>query len=116
MHFPEFPGKEMFAIAVFHQIHCLYHMQSFIDTLALQIRSRDWELDEGALGHMDHCFNYLRNEVMCASDLTLEGQAQTLGWMDRDGTDGTGGTHVCRDFEEVKGWAEGKRVYDNLHL
>lgn len=53
---------------------------------------------------------------MCNADTTLEGQAQTEGWRDTPGTDGTGGVHVCRDYDEVVAWAEGRRLYDVVHL
>ncbi len=53
---------------------------------------------------------------MCASDTTLEGQAQDNTSRENVGTDGTGGTHVCRDYEELRAWAEGRRLYDVTHL
>lgn len=35
---------------------------------------------------------------MCAADVTLEGKTEE--------GDGWGSRHVCRDFEQVRGWAE----------
>lgn len=91
-------------------------MTAYIDTLVLQMRNQDTTIDEHKLMHNNHCFNYLRNAIMCASDTTLEGQAQDNTSRENVGTDGTGGTHVCRDYEELRAWAEGRRLYDVTHL
>ncbi|KAG9204307.1 hypothetical protein G6514_001381 [Epicoccum nigrum] len=120
MHFDKYPalrGKNTYVLAVFHQMHCLYHMQAYMDTLAMQIRAGNMTLDEHKLIHNDHCFNYLRNAIMCAADTTLEGQ---IVRPDHDpsvaGTDGTGAMHVCKNWDEVVRWAEGNRLYDKAHL
>lgn len=112
MHFDYAPGKESYAIAVFHELHCLYHMTAFVDELVMKIRNKDWTVNEGALGHNDHCFNYLRNAVMCAADTTLEGQSQEPMFKDVAGTDGTGATHICRNYDEVYAWADKYRLTD----
>ncbi|EAT76501.2 hypothetical protein SNOG_16129 [Parastagonospora nodorum SN15] len=112
MHFDVSPGKELFAIAVFHQLHCLMHISAFLDKLTMKIRNREWTLDEQALAHNDHCFNYIRSALMCAADTTLEGQAQSNVLGDAAGTDGTGAVHICRNFDEVSAWAEKRRETD----
>jgi hypothetical protein len=112
MHFPESPGKELFTIAVFHELHCLMHISAFLDKLTMKIRNKDWLLDDEALAHTDHCFNYLRSALMCASDTTLEGQAQSDLQKGAHGTDGTGAVHNCRNYDEVYAWAENRRVTD----
>lgn len=43
---------------------------------------------------------------MCFGDTTLEGQTQTPGLENVPGTDGTGATHVCRNFEEIRAFAD----------
>ncbi|KAF1349382.1 hypothetical protein EJ07DRAFT_140339 [Lizonia empirigonia] len=116
IHIPSLPGKDVFAIAVFHQMHCLYHMTAYIDTLVLQMRAGNMTIDEQKLSHNDHCFNYLRNAIMCTADTTLEGQALTHGERETPGTDGTGAVHVCRDYDGVFTWAERNRLYDVAHL
>lgn len=112
MHFPQNPHHDVYALAVFHELHCLMHISAYLDKLVLQIRRRDFVLDEGELGHNDHCFNYLRNALMCCGDTTLEGQSQADMFRDVPGTDGTGAVHVCRRYEEVVAWAEGRRITD----
>ncbi|KAL5113995.1 hypothetical protein ACEQ8H_008100 [Pleosporales sp. CAS-2024a] len=113
MHFDAASGKELFTMAVFHELHCLMHISAYLDRLVMQIRNRDWVVDEDALWHNDHCFNYLRNALMCAADLTLEGQSQSEMLKDVPGTDGTGASHTCRNYDEVYAWADGKRVTDH---
>jgi hypothetical protein len=109
MHYPQAPGKHVYTIAVFHEMHCLMHISESIDKLVMQIRNKDFVLDEGTIGHNDHCFNYLRNALMCCGDTTLEGQSQAKMFEHIAGTDGTGAMHVCRNYEEISAWAE-KRV------
>lgn len=81
-----------------------------MDDLIMQIRNKNFVLDESKLLHNDHCFDYIRNAIMCFGDTTLEGQSQTPGLEDIPGTDGTGAIHVCRNFDEVSKWAEMKRL------
>jgi hypothetical protein len=119
MHFDEFErlrGKHTYVLAVFHQMHCLFHMQMYMDRLAVQMRAGNTTLDEKGLIHNDHCFDYLRNAIMCTADTTLEGQIEGEDWDGEAGTDGTGGVHVCRSWDEVKGWAERNRLYDVVHF
>lgn len=119
MHFDEYPvlrGKDTYVLAVFHQMHCLYHMQAYMDVLAMQIRAGNTTLDERKLIHNDHCFNYLRNAIMCTADTTLEGQIEGEDWDGEAGTDGTGAMHVCKNWDEVVSWAERNRLYDLAHL
>lgn len=58
---------------------------------------------------MAHCFDYLRQAIMCAGDMTLERTA-----IEADGTrsvTGWGDRHVCpRDFEAARAWT-GERKY-----
>ncbi|KAF2030395.1 hypothetical protein EK21DRAFT_65519 [Setomelanomma holmii] len=118
MHFDlSSPDKEVYAVAVFHQLHCLMHMSGYIDKLMMQIRNKDFRLDEGEIGHNDHCFNYLRNALMCCGDTTLEGQSQAKMFEHVAGTDGTGAVHVCRNYYEISAWTVGKKVvntYESL--
>ncbi|KAF1847750.1 uncharacterized protein K460DRAFT_275988 [Cucurbitaria berberidis CBS 394.84] len=112
MHFLQTPDKDVYAIAVFHELHCLMHMSGYIDKLVMKIRNKDFTLDEGEIGHNDHCFNYLRNALMCCGDTTLEGQSQAPMFKNVSGTDGTGAVHICRNYDEITVWAEGRRITD----
>ena len=112
MHYARNPGQEVFAIAVFHELHCLMKISEYMDKLIMKIRNRDFTLHEGEIGHNDHCFNYLRNALMCCGDITLEGQASAPMSKDVPGTDGTGAVHVCRNYDEIVAWAEGRKLID----
>jgi hypothetical protein len=103
-------NQPLYSIAVFHEMHCLMHMADYIDELVMQIRNKDFTLNEGQIGHNDHCVNYLRNAIMCCGDTTLEGQSQAEMFKDVPGTDGTGAVHVCRNYDEISAWAEKRRV------
>jgi hypothetical protein len=58
---------------------------------------------------MDHCFDYLRQGIMCASDTSLEWAVDVTHEVSSHGVDGWGVTHVCRDFTAVVAWAEKNR-------
>lgn len=57
---------------------------------------------------MVHCFDYLRQAVLCAGDMALEGESVEMN----GGTDGWGNEHVCKNREEMFRWIEGNRVAD----
>jgi hypothetical protein len=109
-HFELSPDQHIYNIAVFHEIHCLMHMSGYIDKLIMQIRNKDFTIDESLVGHNDHCVNYLRNALMCCGDTTLEGQSQAKVFEHIVGTDGTGAVHVCRSYDDIRAWAEKRRV------
>ncbi|KAK5636922.1 hypothetical protein RRF57_012634 [Xylaria bambusicola] len=56
---------------------------------------------------MQHCFDYLRQALMCAADPTLEIRNESI-----NGVTGWGTSHQCRDFEALKRWTEQHR-YNN---
>ncbi|KAI0059992.1 hypothetical protein BV25DRAFT_1828412 [Artomyces pyxidatus] len=49
-----------FAVSMFHQLHCLGRIRSAISTNA------------GASPEVEHCFNYLRQMMLCQADVALE--------------------------------------------
>jgi len=72
---PKNKDSEVYTVSMFHQLHCL-----------IAIRSHLWGLDSASKSHnqtaldklyadtmhMDHCFDYVRQALMCAGDMTLE--------------------------------------------
>lgn len=56
---------------------------------------------------MEHCFDYLRQALICAADPALEERDDTIG-----GVRGWGTTHQCRNFEALKKWARDHRYSD----
>ncbi|RAL11738.1 uncharacterized protein BO97DRAFT_453893 [Aspergillus homomorphus CBS 101889] len=122
-------GKNLYAVAVFHQMHCLYAIMAAYDDLVAgkssMHKSRDaHEHDhfhhhentdgddlEGPHGHVNHCFQYLRESLLCCGDTALEGQGQRK----QPGTDGTGAVHECKDFDAIMAWADERRIMDGKH-
>ncbi|EGP91139.1 uncharacterized protein MYCGRDRAFT_89178 [Zymoseptoria tritici IPO323] len=57
-------------------------------------------LPEGLTGeHVYHCFDYLRQSLMCAGDTALEGADPASNGT--TGTHGLGVTHVCKDWDAL---------------
>ena len=109
--------KEVYMLSVFHQLHCLVRpslsgmgrvrrepnlmVQIGKQTAIVEAYGRlrinntvaqaDW--------HFMHCVDYLRQSILCAADTTVEGSGN--GW---------GATHVCKNFDDVKEWAEHRAV------
>ncbi|EHK48085.1 hypothetical protein TRIATDRAFT_305832 [Trichoderma atroviride IMI 206040] len=110
-------GNNTYSIAVFHQLHCLYIVMDMYNSLldpTSEYRT-DPELsafDSDAQDHVQHCFRYLRQSVTCCGDTTLEGHIPNSPL---NGTDGTGATHVCKNFDAIRTWAEHRRVVDEKH-
>ncbi|KAE8418450.1 hypothetical protein BDV36DRAFT_295094 [Aspergillus pseudocaelatus] len=98
-------------IAVFHQLHCLhailvayYAAVEESDVAKGAQRPDDYLQQTGtrmAPSHIRHCFDYLRQTLMCAADTNMEvldPQTHT--------TSGWGQGRQCRDYDEVVKWAE----------
>ncbi|KAL1601760.1 hypothetical protein SLS60_006675 [Paraconiothyrium brasiliense] len=102
------------AIAAYHQIHCLHGIRIAYYTRVNELYKLQGKhslvnqyIDNmGAnvhLYHLDHCFEYLRQALICAADSNLEdlvvddkGRAEAPGW---------GTERVCRDFEGLGRWS-----------
>ncbi|KAF9017605.1 hypothetical protein BDZ89DRAFT_1022061 [Hymenopellis radicata] len=82
------PEYRVYALDLFHQIHCLRNMR-----LALATDDHTPKME----GHIQHCLNFIRMLALCNPNLTLE-PADVL---DRDfETERVGATHVCTDWRE----------------
>lgn len=82
------PSHRVFAISMFHQLHCLVQLAGLLANTNPDLRKSkalpNWE-DMNHSGHVQHCFNYVRQNILCAADETEEDG----GWM-------------CRNFETVR--------------
>ncbi|EGE03389.1 hypothetical protein TEQG_02425 [Trichophyton equinum CBS 127.97] len=93
-------SKKIYTLSAVHQLHCLSYYG------ALQSHRRGNEQQNNHIGpHMRHCFDYLRQGLMCAADSTLEPVDTRLG-----GVTGWGNERVCRDYTALKDWAEQRRA------
>ncbi|KAF2799681.1 hypothetical protein K505DRAFT_294208 [Melanomma pulvis-pyrius CBS 109.77] len=94
-------------IAVFHQLHCLNGLRKQYyaaldqnrnnDTMEIEARSGDGHVNPA---HARHCFDLIRQSLMCAADTNIEPVNADLG-----GITGWGGERKCRDFQSVFEWA-----------
>ncbi|ETS86198.1 hypothetical protein PFICI_00026 [Pestalotiopsis fici W106-1] len=84
------PGENKYMITVFHQLHCLSHLIRAFS--AARLGDDTFPFDDN---HLAHCFDYIRQGLLCAADSTLEGN-NTM-------TDGA--HHVCNNFNALKDWA-----------
>ena len=73
--------------------------------------------DEGEdpFDHLAHCFDYLRQAIMCHGDTPLEGLQDCFG-PDVGGSDGWGVQHVCKRYDDMYAWLEGLRIDDRIWI
>ncbi|KAL4865663.1 hypothetical protein BDV12DRAFT_210975 [Aspergillus spectabilis] len=98
-------------IAVFHQLHCLHAIlvTYYADISTIEHLNGNQDADDYlqhtgtrmAPEHIRHCFDYLRQALMCAADTNLEVVSHeshlVSGW---------GQPRQCRDYNAVFAWAE----------
>ncbi|KAM0276855.1 hypothetical protein ACHAQH_006331 [Verticillium albo-atrum] len=124
---PEYAPKRVFTTSVTHQLHCLHAIVKGFASLQSETTTRR-RSDDGKGGHDDgahdpedggfhlqHCFEYLRQSILCCGDVTLEG-TQTTFPPGFEGSDGWDAKHVCRDYEQVKTFLEVNRADDELWI
>ncbi|MCJ1367573.1 hypothetical protein MMC16_006707 [Acarospora aff. strigata] len=97
-------SPKLSGLAVFHQLHCVNMLRvgyyAAIDgTLADKQHIHDHNRRPDP-HHVRHCFDYLRQALMCAADTNLEPVDFELG-----GTTGWGVSRTCRNFDAVKEWS-----------
>ncbi|KAL2827693.1 hypothetical protein BJY01DRAFT_228955 [Aspergillus pseudoustus] len=108
-------------LTVFHQLHCLHTIIKAYyvatepadptphpevrnsaadahDNPDLNSTGTDTQMEPA---HVRHCFDYLRQTIMCAADTNIEALEPNTR-----GTDGWGQHRVCRDYQTVFDWAE----------
>jgi len=61
---------------------------------------------------MIHCIDYMREAILCSSDMALEGHETTFP-DNNGGSDGWDSKHVCKDYGQVKAYLESVRAYDD---
>lgn len=65
--------------------------------------------------HLQHCFEYLRLNIMCSGDIALEG-AETTFPKGFGGSDGWDAQHVCKNYDEVYSFLDENRANDRLWI
>ncbi|KAF9467899.1 hypothetical protein BDZ94DRAFT_1248012 [Collybia nuda] len=99
--------EEYFSISLYHQIHCLNALRGLIKDRS--------ELSTLRVGHANHCLNFLRQILLCNADTTLEPTTQVVIQEKHvKVATGIGVTHQCRDWAQVREFAEGNyRMYQS---
>ena len=112
--YPLQPGEEtpygmIYSVALFHQMHCLGQLRRFTwmfldaviknDTeLTAKIKHMFTDLDQS--DHLHHCFDYLRQTIACAGDVSLE-WPRTEPDGRRFAVDGWGIPHKCKNWGQI---------------
>ena len=88
-----------FAISLYHQLHCVNAIR-FSYTVARDGLVTDPEILKRKVGHDNHCFQFLRQSILCKADNSFVPMQThrnvSLAAM------GFGTTHRCRNWEQVK--------------
>ncbi|TLD34271.1 hypothetical protein PspLS_01041 [Pyricularia sp. CBS 133598] len=119
---PDMPGlnqslPEHIALpSVYHQLHCLYStMRSYYDLLDIVKNNhtkRELPKDPAwNKEHLNHCWDYLRQNIMCTADVTLEWHR----WNEKV-EDGWGYEHQCKDWDALTKWVLERRTSNNWGL
>ncbi|ELR10150.1 hypothetical protein VC83_00726 [Pseudogymnoascus destructans] len=102
-------ATEIYSISMFHQIHCLSILKDAFG------RDRDVSEHQAAESNLGHCFDYLRQAIMCTGDTTLETALVNADDV-ISGFDGWGVLHECRSYEAIFDFAEAHRMKDDTCL
>lgn len=106
-------------VAMYHQLHCLhavrlayyYALSQTNETLADMVDGRWDAYGMHSLHHTVHCFDYLRQAIMCAADSNLEVYNAEAHHVDAFGID-----KQCRDLSVVDEWAVKWRTSDRAGI
>ncbi len=107
----EYPPST-FTTSMTHQLHCLHAIVAYV--AGMNSNSTDNIPHDGAW-HLGHCFEYLRQSIMCCGDTALEGQ-QTTFPEGVTGSDGWDAKHVCKDYNQVITHLENQRANDDVWI
>lgn len=107
--------KHIVQLDVFHQLHCLNMLRK---TIYPDVYPPDAPKDaDGSVSpfrHAEHCYDQLRQALMCSSDIS------TLFWewsVDANHLVGNPRTtHTCRNFDKIRDWAKANRVQGDLDV
>lgn len=106
-------GKAAYSTSAVHQLHCLHSIMSAHN--GLLVGGDAATAARAATGHLEHCFDYLRQSILCCGDTALEGREASQG-SDMPGTAGWGVQHVCKDWNSVFRWIEQHRVNNDTSI
>lgn len=108
---PFHPEFQVYIIDAYHAMHCLkvlrdhymrmYHAHRYVN---------DWpQIGDWPIEHDEHCFDSLRQYVMCHADDTL---LYSTGHHDA----GVRQTKMCRSWDALRDWASGRNAQWKDHI
>ncbi|KAK3681325.1 hypothetical protein B0T22DRAFT_388099 [Podospora appendiculata] len=106
----EWPDKTVFTTSMTHQLHCLFAIVQTYSGL-----KSNHPIPDDHHWHMVHCFDYMRQAIMCSADIALEGLETTFP-DHNGGSDGWDSKHVCKNYDEVVNYLESVRAYDDQQI
>ncbi|KAK5627583.1 hypothetical protein RRF57_003298 [Xylaria bambusicola] len=104
-----FEDRFVVASSMTHQLHCLHAIAEAYSALT----SDPTRVSKDAEWHIAHCFDYLRQGIMCCGDVALEGD-QTTFPDGSEGSDGWDANHVCKDYDQILDYLNENRASDEL--
>ncbi|CZT13679.1 uncharacterized protein RAG0_17371 [Rhynchosporium agropyri] len=105
-------NQTVFTTSMTHQLHCLF---AVVETYSGLTSNNTHLLPDDYHWHMIHCFDYMRQAIMCAADMALEGLETTFP-DHNGGSDGWDSKHVCKDYSQVMTYLESVRAYDDQKI
>lgn len=106
------PNKGMaYAVSGFHQLHCLAIIREALfrivehPEISLSSYGDPANPALNLTAHIDHCFDYLRQGIMCAADPTIESTHKKFGQPPGPEDEGWGNVHVCRSWSALSAFA-----------
>ncbi|KAL2137767.1 hypothetical protein VTI28DRAFT_8324 [Corynascus sepedonium] len=99
------------AIEVFHQLHCLNLLRQYTWKEYYVNVGGDVAADpEDVRGHVDHCLETLRMNLMCQADVGVFTFKVYPELGDDDPWPDFSTVHTCRNFDDIRDWARGRAV------
>ncbi|KAL8785420.1 MAG: hypothetical protein Q9195_008655 [Heterodermia aff. obscurata] len=94
---------EAVGVSIFHQLHCLNLLRHLYYAAEVEpaLAAKSKESEKHSRRHARHCFDYLRQALICAADSTIEPGNVTTKYVS-----GSGVVHECRDFDGLMAWME----------
>ncbi|MCJ1310856.1 hypothetical protein MMC25_004524 [Agyrium rufum] len=94
-------------VSAFHQLHCLYTLRRAYYSTSEPGLIEDFDFGHDRNVHVKHCFEYIRQSLICSADSSIEPASPGI-----DGFLGWDFGRQCRNYEELKDWAEQSRAFD----
>ncbi|KDR77491.1 hypothetical protein GALMADRAFT_65711, partial [Galerina marginata CBS 339.88] len=92
------PKGRPFGVALYHQLHCVNALR-YAYTVARDGLVTDPEIMKSKFAHDNHCFQFLRQSILCGADNSLimvDQSNQSLSHA------GFGAKHRCRNWAQLR--------------